>query len=255
VLDELAARWELEWGDVIQRGSMSVVIRCRDAVLKVGPDPERIAREADALAHWATPQVPAVLAVDKARGALLLEAIEPGTSLAESAEWPPVESVTALLDALHGPPDPAYPPVAVHIEHLFESSRRLYELQPGLDELVPHDLYERSRELALRLAAAESPAVLLHGDLTAVNVLDGGPGRGLVAIDPSPCLGDAAFDAVDLVFWQAASVEEIEARAAQLAFEPDRLLAWCTAFAPMAALELAERGEPSDPFLSLAARV
>jgi streptomycin 6-kinase len=27
-------------------------------------------------------------------------------------------------------------------------------------------------------------------------MLDGGDKRGLVAIDPAPCLGDAAFDAV-----------------------------------------------------------
>jgi streptomycin 6-kinase len=86
--------------------------------------------------------------------------------------------------------------------------------------------------------------VLLHGDLTPVNVLDGGAERGLVAIDPAPCLGDAAFDAVDLLLWQTATTTEIEARAEQLApllrVERRRLLGWCTAFAGMVALELAE---------------
>jgi streptomycin 6-kinase len=41
--------------------------------------------------------------------------------------------------------------------------------------------------------------VLLHGDLHLGNVLDGGPSRGLVAIDPKACLGDPCFDAVDYV--------------------------------------------------------
>ncbi|MGZ8761136.1 MAG: aminoglycoside phosphotransferase family protein [Aeromicrobium sp.] len=45
------------------------------------------------------------------------------------------------------------------------------------------------------LAQRASPSVLLHGDLTPSNILDGGAERGLVAIDPAPCLGDAAFDA------------------------------------------------------------
>ena len=39
----------------------------------------------------------------------------------------------------------------------------------------------------------------MHGDLHPGNVLRGGPGRGVVAIDPRPCLGDPAFDAVDWV--------------------------------------------------------
>lgn len=39
--------------------------------------------------------------------------------------------------------------------------------------------------------------MLLHGDLHLGNVLDGGPARGLVAIDPRACVGDPCFDAVD----------------------------------------------------------
>jgi streptomycin 6-kinase len=46
---------------------------------------------------------------------------------------------------------------------------------------------------------------VLHGDLTPSNILDGGAERGLVAMDPAPCLGDAAFDAVDLILWCVAS--------------------------------------------------
>jgi streptomycin 6-kinase len=249
VLAELSNRWGIECGELIQRGSMSVVIRCGDAVLKIGPDPQRIAREAAALSAWETPHVPEVLAVDEHRGALLLEAVVPGTPLSRS---PSVESVGELLRALHRAPDPSYPPVGDHIEHLFASSRRLYELAPGLEALIPLDLYERSRELALRLAAEPAPTVLLHGDLTPVNVLDGGPARGLVAIDPSPCLGDPDFDAVDLVYFRAATVGEIEARAGALG---PRVLDWCTAFAPMAALERAERGDPAEPFLSLALQI
>jgi hypothetical protein len=58
-----------------------------------------------------------------------------------------------------------------------------------------------------------------------------------------PCLGDAAFDAIDLVLWQADEIETIERRSDELAAAmgapSERLLAWCTALACMAALELA----------------
>lgn len=78
-----------------------------------------------------------------------------------------------------------------------------------------------------------SPTALLHGDLTPRNILDGGDRRGLVAIDPAPCLGaDLAFDAIDLLLWRADDVDMIAARAEQLApaidVDASRLLDWCT---------------------------
>jgi streptomycin 6-kinase len=84
------------------------------------------------------------------------------------------------------------------------------------------------------------------GDLTPSNILDGGTERGLVVIDPAPCLGDAAFDAVDLILWQAEDLQTIHARAERLAavtgMEIRRVLAWCSAFASMNALEIASQG-------------
>jgi streptomycin 6-kinase len=268
VLRDLAERWDIEWDDVIQRGSMSVVIRCtsadRAAVLKVGPERTRVAHEASALARWSTKHVPAVLAVDESLGALLIEAIEPGTPLADVDAYPSTDSLAALLTSLHDDAarDPSYRPVAEHIAYLFDAGLKNYERRPDLVESIPTTLYERGRELALSLVADSPPPVLLHGDLTAVNVLDGGSERGLVAIDPAPCLGDPAFDAVDLLFWRAQDADEIAARAAQLApairADADRLLAWCVAFAGMVALEFAEAGRPREqvqPLLELSSRL
>lgn len=124
---------------------------------------------------------------------------------------------------------------------------RLYERHPELTALVPPELYGRGR----RLAQHAWPIVLLHGDLTPGNILDGGAERGLVAIDPAPCIGDAAFDAVDLILWQADDLETIQARAERVAAatgtDAARLLGWCTAFAGMTALELASQGTGPRP--------
>jgi streptomycin 6-kinase len=269
VLSELAERWQIDWGTVIQRGSMSVVIRCgvargRRAVLKVGPDRIRVQQEAAALASWRTAHVPAVIAVDESVGALLIEEVEPGTPLAESSDYPSLESLTQLLTSLHrdGVPDASFRPVAERVEYLFDSGTKPYERKPALTELISPELYEHGRRLALRLAADATASVLLHGDLTPVNVLDGGAERGLVAIDPAPCVGDPAFDAVDFVLWRAADAGAIEIRAAQLApaigADPARLLSWCVAFAAMVALEIAEAPagsrEQVEPLLALASR-
>jgi streptomycin 6-kinase len=268
VLLELGERWGLEWGSLIERGSMSVVVRCRangrPAVLKVTPDRARVAHEAAGLACWKSRHVPAVLAFDDGVGALLLEAVEPGTSLAESAGYPRLESLVSLLTSLHddGVPDPSFPPVADRVTYLFDSSTKLYERKPELVALISPDLYARGRRLALRLAADPTASALLHGDLTPVNVLDGGPERGLVAVDPAPCVGDPAFDAIDLVLWRAADVGAIAARAQELAaatrIDAGRVLDWCTAFAGMAALDIAEKPDGSradvEPFVMLASR-
>jgi streptomycin 6-kinase len=265
VLTSLAERWQVELGSPIPRGSMSVVIRCRTsdrrpAVLKVSPERKRLANEAAALDRWTTVHTPSVLAVDEAVGALLLEAIEPGTPLDDTLTYPPLESVARLLTALHatGVPDRSYPPLAHRVAYLFDSGTRPYERRPELVDVVPPDLYERGRRLATQLVEHVSPTALLHGDLTPRNILDGGNQRGLVAIDPAPCLGDdLAFEAIDLVLWQAEDVDMIAARAEQLAPAIDvdarRLLDWCTAFAGMTALELAEA--PDSPRKQIEAAV
>lgn len=252
LLTTLAERWRFELGSPIPRGSVSAVFRCRmaggrPAVLKTSPDRARLAFEAAALEVWNTVHTPAVITLDEQLAALLLEAIEPGTPLIVSGAYPAAERLAELLNSLHGSGDPdgSYPTVEQRVGYLFDSSAKLYERHPELIALVPPDLYRRGRERAIRLARHDVPIVMLHGDLTPSNILDGGAERGLVAIDPAPCLGDAAFDAVDLVLWQADDLQTIETRAERLAvatgMDAERLLRWVVAFAAMSALEMASQ--------------
>lgn len=94
------------------------------------------------------------------------------------------------------------------------------------------------RRYRLLLATARS-RVLLHGDLHLGNVLDGGPARGLVAIDPRACAGDRCFDGVDYAL-DGAGLDGVGSRCAALApaagLDPDRLYAWCCAVAPIIAI-------------------
>jgi streptomycin 6-kinase len=254
VLGALAEEWQIEWGPLIRRGTVSVVCRCRmadgrPAVLKVSPDRPRITTEAAGLKQWTTPHSPAVYAMDVSVGAILMEAIEPGLALDESSTYPTVETVAELLTALHSAvADPSFPPLALRVAYLFEGGTADYRRHPGLAGVIPLSVYERGRRLAVSLAEDSTPAVLLHGDLTPVNIVDGGPRRGLVALDPAPCLGDAAFDTVDLLSWQAEDEATIAARVTQLAAatgaDGDRMLGWCVAFAGMIALELAASHHP-----------
>jgi streptomycin 6-kinase len=190
-----------------------------------------------------------LLAVDEQVGALLIEAIDPGTPLDETTRYPRLDELAALITSLQsGPPDPSYPVVAERVSSLFDAGLKNYERRPDLAAVVPPELYARGRLLATWLASDPPRTTLLHGDLTPANVLVGGTGRGLVAIDPAPCLGDPAFDTVDLLFWRAADAQTVHTRAERLApavgADPARVAAWCAAFAAMTALEVAEAPDP-----------
>ena len=150
VLTALAQRWQLELGSPLPRGSVSAVYWCRmadgrRAVLKASPDRARLAFEAAALSAWHTVHTPAAIALDEQLGALLLEAVEPGTPLDLSAIYPAADSVAELLSSLHGSgvPDPSYPAAAQRVAYLFGSSAKLYERHPQLTALIPPELYER----------------------------------------------------------------------------------------------------------------
>jgi streptomycin 6-kinase len=254
----LARRWRLDRFDLVRRGTVSLVMRCRtsggsSAVLKLSPDHSRINAEAGALAAWRTRRLPELLAHDATHGAVLMEAIRPGTALDESGSSPSIPAVAALLSALHDhrPSLSAVQPVGERIAALFRSGEANYHRRPDLQELIPRALYERGRRAAESLAADPAHHVVLHGDLTPANVLDGGSTRGLVAVDPAPCWGDAAFDTVDLLMWRLDDLATLSARAQELGDHlgspPERLLRWCAAFAASSALEEAEGARLGEP--------
>src|SRR6185295_10818241 len=105
-LDGLSRKWLLALGQPFSRGSVAAVYRCQrlngqPAVLKISPDRARMADEAAVLQVWHSPHSPVVLAHDAELGALLLEAIEPGTPLVDTATYPGLETIAALLRSLH----------------------------------------------------------------------------------------------------------------------------------------------------------
>jgi streptomycin 6-kinase len=193
---EIAARWDLKLDDAYPDGASSVALRCSradgaGAVLKLSPDPPFLADQADMLRRFAPGgRVPAVLAVDAAAGAVLLESIEPGTGADELAQPPSPQEWGQLVRALHcaaAPPDFPRDLRGRCDEFFARIGRRLAEPHIG-QRVRPADLDRGADRYSLLLATAPS-RVLLHGDLHLGNVLDGGPARGLVAIDPGRVSG------------------------------------------------------------------
>jgi streptomycin 6-kinase len=248
---EMAARWGLVLGEAYPDGASSVALRCvlpdgAPAALKLSPDPPFLADQAEMLLLLKpSGRVPAVFAADAAAGAVLMERIEPGTCADELALVPSPREWGELVTGLHcTAPPPGYPRDLRG--RCDESFARIgaRQAEPRISPHVFPAALDRGADRYRHLLATAQTQVLLHGDLHLGNVLDGGAQRGLVAIDPKACVGDPCFDAMDYAMDGAGS-DGVAARCDSLApaagLDPDRLFAWCRAFAPIVAINRIEQ--------------
>ncbi|MEU4254281.1 aminoglycoside phosphotransferase family protein [Amycolatopsis sp. NPDC026612] len=262
LVTRLTTQWRLEVQEA-RPGNTGRTLLCTGPggdlrVLKLTPDPEVARLELTGLTAWAgCSRVVQVLDADLDVNAILLEGLVPGTELTGRAV--PWAEIGELLGELHAvEPRGEFRHLAEGIEFIFTLSERRRRESPAAGHLSAETL-EKGRARARELATS-GPVTLIHGDLHPGNVLDAGPARGAVAIDPRPGLGDPALDAVDFAFVPMAAGGTIEDGIAALAphvadFDAERVRAWCVAMAPLVALAPLRRGERTpftDAVLELA---
>ncbi|MET0236945.1 MAG: aminoglycoside phosphotransferase family protein [Kibdelosporangium sp.] len=242
----MASRWGLALGELLDGGASSVVMRCRwpdgtPAVLKLSPDRALLVRQTEMLGVFASSgRMPTVLATDAQAGAMVLEEVLPGTVAEDMPQTSLPRQWGELLAALHTVSPPARWPhdLRGRMEESFARiGRRLSE--PAVSALIDQATWQRAASRCETLLNTQATLVLLHGDLHLGNALDGGPSRGLIAIDPKACIGDPCFDAVDYVV-AGAGHEGVETRCQRVAtacgLDGDRLYAWSRVIAPMAVI-------------------
>ncbi|MEV4244486.1 aminoglycoside phosphotransferase family protein [Streptosporangium canum] len=247
-LERLAQRWDLEVVAAVAAGNTSRVFHVRradgsPAFLKLTPEPEIGATEAAALRAWAdNPHMVSLIDSDRESGALLLEAVEPGSRV----DRLPIEDVATLLRSLRlaAIPENKLPALRQRVDFLFNLTIGRWRDSPAESHL-DRGLLERCRTAALALAAG-GPVGLVHGDLHPGNVLIS-DSHGLVVIDPRPSIGDSAFDAVDWVLAQATELHDLEENIAHLAalipdLDPGRLMNWCRTTAAIIVVPRLSRG-------------
>ncbi|MFS8099128.1 fructosamine kinase family protein [Lentzea alba] len=199
----LTARWGLTLVKLMPGGSGATFL-CTNAVLKVTPDPDIASLEARALTAWAdTPAMVNLLDADLARGAVLLERIDPGT---------PADDPALVVPHLHTANPAGFPPLKARIDLLFET---VLTRRTGT-------YYATEHHRARKLADDNVEQVLLHGDMHVGNVLQGPDGP--VAIDPRACVGDPAVDWMDFVH------DGYDLHGADV--DLDRVHEWLNAFKP-----------------------
>ncbi len=150
------------------------------------------------------------------------------------------DRIHAETDRVRALPDP---PVLVPLEDWF---RQLFAHADGLGPL-----HRAGADLARRRLDDEREPVVLHGDLHHGNVLDFGA-HGWLAIDPKALLGDAEFDACNLLCNPSHERALVRGRLARqfgvaveaTGFEPRRLRDWLVAWSALSSTWFELDGRP-----------
>lgn len=237
IVEELRARWGLTIGPAFEGGVVGFVAPAERpggerAVLKVSFMDEETRHEADALEVWDGDGAVRLLDADPGLGALLLERLEPGTSLEDHLDRNEAFSIgCGLLRRLWRPvPDPHPFPLVRDL-----ARRWAHELPERFDRLggpFEPSLVREGADLCTQLAASTEPAILANRDYHLGNVLAAQREPWLL-IDPKPLAGERAFDTGHLLrSLLPAQIDHsvvrgmVERLGEELALGPERVRAW-----------------------------
>ena len=237
-----------------RRGRTSVVLK----VVRLPGDEWRSGEVLDAIRGQGVVRV-----YEHAPGAVLLERLSPGTSLARMSLGGRDEEATEVLaDLIRRMSCPAPPAGAFPTVEDWGGSFRRYVAGGGGS--IPTALVERADRIYSELCASQRDRRLLHGDLHHYNVLLDST-RGWTAIDPKGVVGELEYEVGAAlrnpcerpeVF---ASAEAVTRRLAVfetgLKLDAGRALSWAFAQAVLSAAWAEEGGPGADdahPWLTLA---
>jgi streptomycin 6-kinase len=246
-----AQQWHLTLGKPLDGGSVSVVYAVQGhdgpAVLKLAAPWSRWSQqEAAALRAWDGHGAARLLAASEDASALLLERVSPGTP----AHGMAATELAGVLAKLSRAAVPSGIPSLVDAVHL-----RFDRAEENRNRLLSPAQIRLARRLAIDLAASQrGSTITCHGDLSIKNILVSSD-RGLLVIDPNPCVGHPAYDAAQWAVTQIPVVkapQRAAAAATALGSPPEEVQRWVCALAAVevclaslpraqASLELARR--------------
>ena len=206
LLDRLAARWsltleghfpEIAYNYVAPATRLGGNGRRAPCVLKVSRYLAETANEIAALRVWDGRGAARLLEADAAIGALLLERVEPGTMLVETADNDDDGATLIAAGVLRRLWEPVLAPPDLRGLRSLESwcaafDRNRAAIAEGAGGF-PAEIFKRADAMRRELLASTARPSALHGDLHHYNVLRDHAG-GWLAIDPKGLAGDRCFD-------------------------------------------------------------
>ncbi|MBO9130743.1 aminoglycoside phosphotransferase family protein [Bacillus sp. 165] len=237
LLEDCATRWSLKIQDPFPNLTYNYVIPVlctngTEAVLKLGVPCLEFSHEAHALRQYDGKGIVRPLACDTEKGAMLLEKLTPGQSLASITDE---EHATSLIGQVmkqlwkQEPKQHSFPAISNWAKGL-ERMRIYFEGGTGP---FPKQLVEKAESLFPQLIASISSPLLLHGDLHHDNVLSANREPWL-AIDPKGVIGEAEYETVAYLRNhllnhpnpKAILRQRIDQLSSELQLDRERMLSW-----------------------------
>ena len=204
LVDELCKLWSItRLGPPFEGGCVAYVApafrACEGpAVLKVSLPDRETEHEADALALWNGNGAVRLLASDPGRGAMLLERLDPGTTLAAHPDREEAIAIACSLLRRLQVPAPARHPFhsvsALAAEYAATFPARYLNAGRPFDDRLLQSTLHLCRQFSLDTSAS----TLANADFHLGNVV-AAQREPWLAIDPKPLVGDPAFDAAHLI--------------------------------------------------------
>jgi streptomycin 6-kinase len=198
-------------------------------------------------------------------GAMLLERLNPGTSLVGMALGGRDDQATHVLADVIGKMCPCRSVTGVPTVQ--EWAKGFEHYATSGDGQIPQDLLEEGHQVYSELCRSQSRPRLLHGDLHHYNVLFDSQ-RGWLAVDPKGVVGELEYEIgaalrnpyerPELFAERSTITERIKCLAFSLNLDVGRTLAWAFGQAVLSAVWAVEDGfavEPGNPPLALAAAI
>jgi aminoglycoside phosphotransferase (APT) family kinase protein len=200
--------------DVVLANNDRVTVRVGDVFLKIDADPDRSAREVEAMSLAPLPtaevlwRTPPVLAIAAVRGAPLARPGQP--SLASPGTW---AAVGAAIRRLHDAPLPPWSTPYTNaarwesVEALAAPLARECEWLVA-HEILPAEVVDRNRRRAEAVLRQWRP-VFVHGDLHVLHVFVEGESVSGILDWSEAARGDAAFDLASLTLAHPERLDDV----------------------------------------------
>ena len=258
--DTIAARWDLTLGDHFNLSFNYVTRATRHdgtpVVLKIGYPSDDLHNELTALRIFAGRGAARLYDADPARGALLLEHVQPGYMLLTRDDDDAETQIAARCFRAVRQPAPVDHglPTTHSWHHALTPLRSTYG---GTTGPFPARLVDAAERLFAELHASEPAAYVLHGDLHHENIIDGGA-AGWVVIDPHGVVGDPLaevgaffhnpYDRITAALGDGTLAQLTERRlmilAEELGADAQRIAAWGVGYAVLSAWWCVDQANP-----------
>jgi streptomycin 6-kinase len=264
-IDSCAKKWDLDIGEAMPNLSVNYVANAKlsdgtEIILKMSPHKKPI-MEMEALEHLTNhPGIVNLLYADEELAAMVIEKVNPGTSLREVQAKNDEEAIRIAAPIIRDVQ--ADVPSTHHLRTVRKEMEVIKEMHDkGGWDTETMAMLHRALNIFDELESTKSGDKLIHGDLHHDNILFD-ENRGWLAIDPKGRIGDPIYNAARIMrnYWDTTPTEALARKriailAEVMECQQKRIVAWsymdCVLSESWDLDEIGKRGEDEKPIIEI----